>query len=205
MTLRIALLATAITILPQAALATTYNFVVAPILGPTGLPLSTIDSRIFNFQIGTETPTQALPFQYPNYRMHSYTFTALNSSMVTTVPATLGKNIVFFDTNNQGGLSLTNSGVNNFFVYNTVLYDEAAYRAALLTNPAALPLFNIGTFAVSTTPRNNAAVRPLDNYTVTISTLAAAVPEPATWAMMLLGCGAVGVTLRRRPPQSARA
>ena len=26
-----------------------------------------------------------------------------------------------------------------------------------------------------------------------------AVPEPATWAMMLLGFGAIGLTMRRRP------
>lgn len=28
----------------------------------------------------------------------------------------------------------------------------------------------------------------------------AAVPEPATWAMMLMGFGAIGISLRRRPP-----
>ena len=34
-------------------------------------------------------------------------------------------------------------------------------------------------------------------------TAAAAVPEPATWAMMLLGFGAVGFSLRRRPMEAA--
>jgi hypothetical protein len=82
-----------------------------------------------------------------------------------------------------------------------VLFDEAAYKLAILTNPAAQPVFNIGTFALSTTPWNQTPInprpRPLDNYTVTIA-LAGAVPEPATWAMMIGGFGLVGGALRRR-------
>ncbi|HEX8838885.1 MAG TPA: PEPxxWA-CTERM sorting domain-containing protein, partial [Sphingomicrobium sp.] len=31
-----------------------------------------------------------------------------------------------------------------------------------------------------------------------------AVPEPATWAMMLLGFGAIGVSMRRRKPVLAQ-
>lgn len=40
---------------------------------------------------------------------------------------------------------------------------------------------------------------------VVFSTATAAVPEPATWAMMLLGLGAVGCALRRSrtPPRLA--
>ena len=34
--------------------------------------------------------------------------------------------------------------------------------------------------------------------------LPAAVPEPATWAMMLLGFAAVGLTMRRRPKPQLR-
>jgi hypothetical protein len=35
--------------------------------------------------------------------------------------------------------------------------------------------------------------------------LAAAVPEPASWAMMLIGMGAVGIRLRRRRTRVAFA
>jgi PEP-CTERM motif len=35
-------------------------------------------------------------------------------------------------------------------------------------------------------------------YRITISPLAGAVPEPASWALMILGFGAVGAVLRRR-------
>lgn len=41
--------------------------------------------------------------------------------------------------------------------------------------------------------------------TLTIGELAGAVPEPATWAMMLVGFGAVGTGLRRRKGQIDRA
>ena len=36
--------------------------------------------------------------------------------------------------------------------------------------------------------------------TGTVSTLTAAVPEPGTWAMMLLGFGAIGFSMRRKRP-----
>lgn len=42
------------------------------------------------------------------------------------------------------------------------------------------------------------------NFRVTGTTAAGAVPEPATWAMMLAGFGALGFALRRRPRQAAR-
>ena len=38
-----------------------------------------------------------------------------------------------------------------------------------------------------------------------ITQVAAAVPEPATWAMMLLGFGAIGFALRRRKPAEVLA
>ena len=41
-----------------------------------------------------------------------------------------------------------------------------------------------------------------DNLTVT--TAVASVPEPATWAMMMLGFGALGAVMRRRPKVTAR-
>lgn len=44
----------------------------------------------------------------------------------------------------------------------------------------------------------------LDNVVLTASTVPAAVPEPATWAMMLAGFGMLGFALRRRPAQRVR-
>ena len=40
---------------------------------------------------------------------------------------------------------------------------------------------------------------------ITLAAVAGAVPEPATWAMMILGFGGVGATLRRRRQMFAAA
>src|SRR5256885_7200208 len=39
---------------------------------------------------------------------------------------------------------------------------------------------------------------PIGSLTITQSGPRTAVPEPASWAMMLLGFGAIGLTIRRR-------
>lgn len=46
---------------------------------------------------------------------------------------------------------------------------------------------------------------PLPTYTLTISSIeAGAVPEPATWAMMILGLGLAGAAIRRQSPNRAQ-
>lgn len=40
----------------------------------------------------------------------------------------------------------------------------------------------------------------VSQVTVTLDSMGAAVPEPATWAFMILGFGAVGAAMRRRKP-----
>ena len=52
------------------------------------------------------------------------------------------------------------------------------------------PVFNFGTFNLSSITSGAA--------TITISAAAGAVPEPATWAMMLVGFGGLGFAMRRR-------
>ena len=53
-----------------------------------------------------------------------------------------------------------------------------------------MPVFNLGTFNLTSIVSGNSTLR--------ISAASGAVPEPATWAMMMLGFGAMGATLRRR-------
>ncbi|QHL91209.1 PEPxxWA-CTERM sorting domain-containing protein [Sphingomonas changnyeongensis] len=101
----------------------------------------------------------------------------------------------FFTGRQQGGLSLGASGwlpIGTLRLLNTALITNASFNTAL-PRGQNLPVFRLGTFDVSTTAQNSGP-RPFDNYRITI----AEVPEPATWAMMVIGFGAAGYGLRRR-------
>jgi hypothetical protein len=112
----------------------------------------------------------------------------------TPTGTTTNGGVTFFTATNQGGLAL--SGIpgiaGTFQLKNTLLITNTSFST---TTPrsANKPVFRFGTFALSTTAQNSGP-RPVDNYRVTI----AAVPEPASWAMMIAGFVAVGVGLRRR-------
>ena len=61
---------------------------------------------------------------------------------------------------------------------------------ALFSGTASAPIFSPGTFSLTSIVSGSS--------TLTISAVAAAVPEPATWAMMIFGFGAVGSMIRYR-------
>lgn len=66
----------------------------------------------------------------------------------------------------------------------------------LFTGPPVSPTFLTGSFTV---------INPFfGNGQLTISPVAAAVPEPATWAMMILGMGLIGFAMRRRQKVTTR-
>lgn len=99
----------------------------------------------------------------------------------------------FFTTRDQGGLAMLRldrelAGLQQFRLFG----------AQLFTGPTSAPVFTLGTFDLASTPRNSPRdpIQPL-TYRVTISdSPIGAVPEPATWAMMLLGFGFVGGAMR---------
>ncbi len=63
-------------------------------------------------------------------------------------------------------------------------------------------------FALVPSGQGNLAINPLVsgratltyNYTAVVAAATGAVPEPATWALMIMGFGAAGAVLRRRRP-----
>jgi hypothetical protein len=105
---------------------------------------------------------------------------------------TISTGVTFFAPIQQGGLMLGFLPFGNFRLINTALIENTSFNPAAPLS-SVRPSFRLGTFAISTTPQNNGP-RPFDNYRITI----AAVPEPASWAMMLMGFGALGVAVRRR-------
>lgn len=107
------------------------------------------------------------------------------------VSALLGKvsNISFFTNSTTGGEQWSVFGSNTAGSYSGL---------ALMTgtNESSANLKGLGTykyydFASTSTSGGK-------NFLLGGMTMTAAVPEPATWAMMLLGFGAMGVSLRRR-------
>jgi hypothetical protein len=92
--------------------------------------------------------------------------------------------ITFFSPIQQGGLFIGFLSTGNFRLLNTPLF----------TGPTTNPQFLTGTFRLSTTAQNNGP-RPFDNYLLRVT----AVPEPSSWALMIVGFGLVGSALRRRP------
>jgi hypothetical protein len=110
----------------------------------------------------------------------------------------------FFEISNSA-ISSTVSGVANFQFYNIATGGGLAivdFRgksgtfngegAQLYTGTEAAPMFRLGKFVLT-------EFRGTRTYTLDISGgTIPAVPEPATWAMMLVGFGMMGATLRYR-------
>jgi hypothetical protein len=119
----------------------------------------------------------------------------------TNVPnagsGTINSGVTFFAPIQQGGLQIGFLPFGNFRLINTTLVENTSFSSQ------TLPVFRLGTFAISTTAQNNGP-RPFDNYQITIAAAASAVPEPTTWAMLLMGFGAVGYSMRRRNIGQAR-
>lgn len=119
----------------------------------------------------------------------------------TNVPGvgsgSINSGVTFFAPINQGGLQIGFLPFGNFRLINTALVENTSF------SPQSLPMFKPGTFALSTTPQNSGP-RPFDNYNITIAAAVTAVPEPATWAMMLVGFGGVGAAMRRKSNVSTK-
>lgn len=104
--------------------------------------------------------------------------------------------VSFFTSTSDGGATV------NFDPASDPTFDfRTFFGPQLFTGPTSAPIFSSGSFSI-TEVGSNAAV----NVTITdLSTpVVPAVPEPATWALMIVGFGAVGGALRRARKVSTR-
>jgi opacity protein-like surface antigen len=115
-------------------------------------------------------------------------------------PIGLGSGSIITSFSLLGPTSLTfnsvtfNNGVSNFVVPITAIGSGAA---ATLSN---IPIFsgNFNTLSVNWTATGNAS------YGGNLTFIPGGIPEPMTWAMMILGFAAVGFAMRRRNEEVAR-
>jgi hypothetical protein len=141
---------------------------------------------------------QALFFELSGSRTASFT---LDDSMPDSFTSSFIGDQIFFN-NVAGSFGGTDGTADISFGTNLVAdlniqssnlgFTQLSMPGDLFTGPASNPTFNTGTFNLS----GGFTAGPA---TLTITRAdAGAVPEPGTWAMMLLGFGGMGVAMRRR-------
>ncbi|MDJ0278961.1 PEPxxWA-CTERM sorting domain-containing protein [Sphingomonas sp. 2R-10] len=145
------------------------------------------------------TPADAATFLFQITGGYQASF-AIDSAALAP-PAQIGAGFfTVFDTPGTfGGVGLTASSV----TFNTTAFDggltielpDGDFRgflgSQLFTGTTAMPSLLTGAFTLA----SDIDQSPV---TITVSQSVAAVPEPATWAMMIIGFGAVGIGMRRR-------
>lgn len=177
-------LSIALTALAACSLGSAAQAVLVPV-GPTLITPST-PSDSFAGAMNCTTVESPCTF------MNSYTFTtpANTSSVNVSVNSVDGvpmtdinfTNIILNNgTSNTGTFSVTNGTV-----------DTAALLGATLIAGAT------NTLTIFASAANPGAVDANFGLTLAFTPTASGVPEPATWAMMLVGFGAAGYSLRRR-------
>lgn len=95
--------------------------------------------------------------------------------------------LTFFSADNDGGLTIAdNDGPATLAILTGAQLYNGTYGG-----PAWVPVFKTGTFAM-------AGKGGIGSYTLTVSQVTSAIPEPSTWALAVLGMGLVGASLRGR-------
>lgn len=99
-------------------------------------------------------------------------------------------------------LEATNGLRFNSVIFNNGVSDFNLRIDDLLARGSDIPIFsgNLNRLTVNYTANTNASY----GGNLTFTPLVAAVPEPATWLMMIMGFAAVGFSMRRRKQQDVR-
>ena len=142
----------------------------------------------------------------------TYTFSYVDGAdsvsgfFVTDATGTATSGFATFDTTELGDFSASlfpGAGSDSSFIYDNLfpvdnpglLFENATTEINIFTNVPILA-------GLGSTPDVNFYAGPINsgvyNISDTTGTLTIAVPEPAVWAMMLVGFGGIGTTMRRR-------
>ncbi|MCY7279394.1 MAG: PEPxxWA-CTERM sorting domain-containing protein [Sphingomonas bacterium] len=140
---------------------------------------------------------QALNFNLTGSRTATFT---LNSATPDSFTSSFIGDQIFFNnivgsfggTPGTGSISFGSNLVSDFQIQSANLGFTQLNGADLFTGPGSNPTFNLGTFNLSGGFTAGPAVLTISRAAVS------AVPEPGTWAMMLIGFGAIGFAARRR-------
>jgi hypothetical protein len=135
-------------------------------------------SNYFGAYFSAEDATNTLQFYNGSTLVYTFTPTILLSKIASN-PAYFGNPDAPF-LGQDGGQA---------YAYANIYFGGASYDKIVFSQPALNSGFET------------------DNHTVGVydTMSGTAVPEPATWAMMLMGIGAVGLMMRRRPLTALRA
>lgn len=138
----------------------------------------------------------------PTYQAATGTTTASPLSYLGSGSLTVGNNgLVTAATGTINGFNIL--GVTSYASADNILYDGSV--GALLDFSGLSFLTSGGSFAIGNTGAGSYgitdSVNNANGYCCGVAPVnlnVAAVPEPATWAMMLMGFGAIGFTMRRK-------
>ncbi len=128
----------------------------------------------------------------PDSNVTAVTLSSLTLTLDSISSMIAGSNVFFVNRSaGTGGFALSSGGSFRTLLLSSSFlgYDGVSSIAAVGGEAVALP-YSFVSDAGPVTLTNASNVR--------FSAVAAAVPEPATWAMMMLGFGAVGYAMRRR-------
>lgn len=106
----------------------------------------------------------------------------------------------------DGGAVVSLDGLaNNFFLAEARFPDTADVRNYYYNYTAGGQSVAVDRIEVGTLHGLYGYTRPDQRNTLTVTQVTGSVPEPASWALMILGLGVVGAGMRRRPARPALA
>lgn len=120
------------------------------------------------------------------------TSVTFNAVSVTRASGTTTQTVNFYTKAGLGGFNFNNPGLTGFDAFGAQLFSGSTKNPQFLTGVYSMNRFSFGI--------------PVGTLTISqvLTPVASPVPEPATWAFILMGFAGIGGMLRRRKRATAR-